>query len=92
MMTKEIRSMNPANISFINEACNLHTLFQRTSVGACFCRGIIRYSRTIAISKPAHVMRPEILLPVLEPLVFFQKEALEALRNLKVEREKSGTV
>jgi hypothetical protein len=37
-------------------------------------------------------MRPEILLPVLEPLVFFQKEALEALRNLKVEREKSGTV
>lgn len=55
-------------------------------------KGIIRYRHTFAVTRPAHVMRPDILLPVLEPLVFFPKEVLEALRNMKVERDKSGTV
>jgi hypothetical protein len=55
-------------------------------------KGSVRYRHTFAITRPAHVMRPEILLPILERLVFFPKEVLEGLRNLKVEREKGGTV
>lgn len=55
-------------------------------------KGTIRYKHTLAVARPAHVMRPEILLPVLEPLVFFPKDVLQALRNLKAQREKSGAV
>lgn len=55
-------------------------------------KGTIRFRHRFAFSRPAHVARPEILLSVLEPLVFFPKDVLQALRDLKAEREKKGAV
>jgi HEPN domain-containing protein len=55
-------------------------------------KGAIPYRPTMAFVRPAHVMRPEILLPVLESLVFFPKDVLAALRNLKAERERHGEI
>lgn len=55
-------------------------------------KGIITYRHTLSSARPAHVMRPEILLPELERLVFFPKDVLEALHDLKAMREKKDAV
>jgi HEPN domain-containing protein len=54
-------------------------------------KGRMPYRYTMHVKRPAHVVRPEILLPVLEPLVFFPKDVLAALRDLEKERRHAGT-
>jgi HEPN domain-containing protein len=50
-------------------------------------RSAIRFTRVIRFKRSALIMRPEILLPVLEHRLFIPPEVLEALRERKAERE-----
>jgi len=51
-------------------------------------KGRFRHRFTVAFKKPAHVMRPELLLPVLERLVYIPPDLLPVLRESKAKREK----
>lgn len=55
-------------------------------------KGTIRHRVRWMIRRPVHVMRPEIVLDELERLVFFPKDVLDELRNLKQKRLKKGMV
>lgn len=54
-------------------------------------KGTIRYQHRMAFKRPVHVMRPELLLPVIEPLVYLPKDVHVALRDLAKKRANGDT-